>query len=86
MKNLLLELKRLESGLKFLREQAWREFEESLDLDELGLTDALSEQLNSTLPNHKTTELKCPSPLTHCFTSDHCSKNAAAFSACRRFR
>jgi len=36
LQNLSNELRRLESGLAFLREEAWRGFEESLQLQELG--------------------------------------------------
>jgi len=36
VENLSNELRRLESGLAFLREEAWRGFEESLQLQELG--------------------------------------------------
>lgn len=37
LQNLIHELKRLESGLVFLREEAWRNFEQSLNLPALGL-------------------------------------------------
>lgn len=37
VENLIHELKRLESGLVFLREEAWRNFEQSLNLPALGL-------------------------------------------------
>jgi hypothetical protein len=39
LQNLVHELKRLESGLLFLREEAWRNFEQSLDLPALGLAE-----------------------------------------------
>jgi hypothetical protein len=39
LQNLIHELKRLESGLVFLREEAWRNFEQSLNLPALGLAE-----------------------------------------------
>jgi len=40
IKNHISELKRLEAGLHFLRLQAWEEFENSLDLPAVGMTDS----------------------------------------------
>jgi len=63
VENLINELRRLEIGLKHLREEAWRTFEQSLDLSALGLpADALRQALNgeplggSTTPTQATAE------------------------------
>jgi len=55
VKNHIRELKRLESGLDFLREQAWGEFEEALDLRPLGLEGSFTRKKH-TVPQVKITE------------------------------